>query len=437
MSPAQAPAQIEVCGGIASGKTTLSNVLRNCGFEPVLEQYFKNPFLPSFYSNPQQYAFETELTFLLQHYSQVKNLEHGATYSCDFSFLQDDAYASVNLAGQQRLSFADLLKQVRAELSSPKLLIYLKCSPKCEYERIIRRGREQEKGIKLDYLAALNAAVEEKVLSTKLNVLLIDSEAINFASSAAGQIEVCYLIREGQERTKHVAADGRVGLVIDRPCVEDCFGRLENIFDAQELAVAQHNGERIEGRIGAQDIEAVVPRILDDAIVVDLEMLLVGRLQVTTVGAVADEGFVAATQSATQMAQHRLAHLGVALGLGEVAADNIAATAEANLLGLQFGVAPSAARDDERHARSWIVQHDLLHLLGRALTHTQDIFEAALFEAGDGLRTDHAAIGHHADPADSEALAQAVDHRDERGDVGSVAVRRATSPSILVARLGP
>ena len=33
---------------------------------------------------------------------------------------------------------------------------------------------------------------------------------------------------------------------------------------------------------------------------------------------------------------------------------------------------PSAARDDERHARSWIVQHDLLHLLGRALTHTQD-----------------------------------------------------------------
>ena len=121
------------------------------------------------------------------------------------------------------------------------------------------------------------------------------------------------------------------------------------------------------------------------------------------------------------MAQHRLAHLGVALGLGEVAADNVAATADANLLGLQFGVAPSAARDDKRHARGWIVQHNLLHLLGRALTHTQDIFEAALFEAGDGLRTDHAAIGHHADPADSEALTQPVDHRDERGDVGGVA----------------
>src|ERR1019366_9201213 len=97
------------------------------------------------------------------------------------------------------------------------------------------------------------------------------------------------------------------------------------------------------------------------------------------------------------------------------------ATADANLLGLQFGIAPSAARDDARHARGWIVQHNLFPLLGRALALTQDILEAALFEAGDGLRTDPAAIGHHADPADSEALAQAVDHRDERGDVGYVA----------------
>jgi hypothetical protein len=47
------------------------------------------------------------------------------------------------------------------------------------------------------------------------------------------------------------------------------------------------------------------------------------------------------------MAQHRVAHLGVALGLCEVAADDVAATADANLLGLQLGVAPSAAWDDQ------------------------------------------------------------------------------------------
>jgi ketosteroid isomerase-like protein len=40
----------------------------------------------------------------------------------------------------------------------------------------------------------------------------------------------------------------------------------------------------MECRIGAQDIEAIVTRILDDAIVVDLKMLLVGRLQITTIG---------------------------------------------------------------------------------------------------------------------------------------------------------
>jgi hypothetical protein len=71
---------------------------------------------------------------------------------------------------------------------------------------------------------------------------------------------------QGQERTEHMAADGRVGLVIDRPRVEDGFHGLKNIFHAQELAVAQHDGERIEGRVGAQDIEAIIMRILDDAI---------------------------------------------------------------------------------------------------------------------------------------------------------------------------
>lgn len=201
MSPAQAPARIEICGGIASGKTTLSNVLRNRGFEPVLEEYLRNPFLSAFYSNPQQYAFETELTFLLQHYSQVKNLQAGATYCCDFSFVQDDAYAAVNLVGRQQSTFGGVLEQVRTELAQPILLVYLKCSPECEYDRIIRRGREQENRVKLEYLSALNFAIEEKMRRMQdLNTITIDSESLDFASVPEIQGQVCRLILSRTER---------------------------------------------------------------------------------------------------------------------------------------------------------------------------------------------------------------------------------------------
>ena len=93
-----------------------------------------------------------------------------------------------------------------------------------------------------------------------------------------------------------------------------------------------------------------------------------------------------------------------------------------------------AAWDDERHARLGIVEDDLVHLLGGALAHTQDVFEAALLEVGDGLGTDHAAVGHDADPADSKALAQPVDHRNERDHVGGVARPhlRAHRPAVLI-----
>ncbi len=164
-------------------------------------------------------------------------------------------------------------------------------------------------------------------------------------------------------------------------------------------------------------------------------MLVVRGLEVTPIGAVADERLVAAAQALAQAAQHSRAHLGITLGFGEVAADHVAAVSDPHVLGLQLGVAALAAWDDERHARLGIVEHDLVHLLGIMLAHTQDVFELALLEARDGRIADHAAVGHDADPADGEALTQAVDHRKERGDVGGGVARphlRAHRPAVLI-----
>src|SRR5688572_12438580 len=78
--------RIEVSGGIAAGKTTLAKLMRDYGFNAVLENYRANPFIRSFYSNPTGYAFETEITFLLQHYSQIKTSSAGQQILiCDYS----------------------------------------------------------------------------------------------------------------------------------------------------------------------------------------------------------------------------------------------------------------------------------------------------------------------------------------------------------------
>lgn len=176
--------RIEICGGVASGKTTLATLLRTSGISGIFENFHQNPFWKLFYENPSEYAFETEVTFLLQHYSQVKVESFGqGRFACDFSFLQDEAYADVNLAGGRLQAFQRVYEEVIKELAAPALLVHLECSAEEELRRIRRRARAEEGGVQMTYLDALNRTIKRMVANTKgtTAVLRIDSEANDFA----------------------------------------------------------------------------------------------------------------------------------------------------------------------------------------------------------------------------------------------------------------
>ena len=51
--------RIEICGGIASGKTTFAVLLNSLGYDPVYENFQSNPFWEAFYTVPEKYNFET------------------------------------------------------------------------------------------------------------------------------------------------------------------------------------------------------------------------------------------------------------------------------------------------------------------------------------------------------------------------------------------
>ena len=61
---------VEVCGGIASGKTTFASLMTRIDLIPIFEDFKKNPFWEAFYCNPGKYIFETEISFILLHYHQ-------------------------------------------------------------------------------------------------------------------------------------------------------------------------------------------------------------------------------------------------------------------------------------------------------------------------------------------------------------------------------
>ena len=75
------------------------------------------------------------------------------------------------------------------------------------------------------------------------------------------------------------------------------------------------------------------------------------------------------------------------------------------------------ARNGQRYHRPAIGQHDLAYFGRAALAGAEDVIDAAGLEFGDRLGTDHAAIGDHADVADTKAIAQPGDARQQGFDV--------------------
>lgn len=193
--------RIEICGGIAAGKTTLTRVLNErAGYAPIFEDFKRNPFWEAFYADPGSHAFETEITFLLMHFHQLKASlvsSQGAVSVSDFSITLDVAYADLGLFNGSRMAFDAVAAEVQRQLGEPDLLIHLRCDPTIELERIRARGREQEASISLEFLAALDTAVVERVndMRRKTTILVVDSSKSNFADFAVEAAWVTNLIQ--------------------------------------------------------------------------------------------------------------------------------------------------------------------------------------------------------------------------------------------------
>lgn len=201
---------IEICGGIAYGKTTLAHLLRDTSLTTVLENFEENPFYSAFYQDPNAVAFETEVTFSLQHYHQIKRaLISGDSFCTDFSPYLDLAYSRVNLRGEQLGAYLRVYDVIRKEVGHPSVLIHLHCDPEIALSRIRRRGRSAELGITLEYLVALDDAIEAIMnASTDVTcILTLDSQLLDFVSNDHDRERALAIVRAG---IQHVCEHAKV-----------------------------------------------------------------------------------------------------------------------------------------------------------------------------------------------------------------------------------
>lgn len=184
--------RIEICGGIAAGKTTLAHLIAGSGLLGIFEDFQAVPFWKAFYAAPGSHAFETEVSFLLQHYHQIKiNSAKNGPVVCDFSLLMDEAYAVMGLQGTKLEAFMGVYREVRLELGQPDLLIQLKCNEDEELERIRLRGRSTEEKIDPGFLRNLSSTLDQLVLEQSLcPVLRIESDREDFSPAGSAREDV-------------------------------------------------------------------------------------------------------------------------------------------------------------------------------------------------------------------------------------------------------
>lgn len=173
--------RIEICGGIASGKTTLTRQVQQLGVAGVFEDFSSIAFLSDFYETPEIYTYETEIAFLLQHLYQIKkNSLKNKCIICDYSIEQDYAYAMNNLQINEMESFKQIYRIARSKMVDTSLIICLQCSPEVLKRRITKRNRKNEHNISIEYLALTYAQIEKRIKQITTPVIYFDTEKINF-----------------------------------------------------------------------------------------------------------------------------------------------------------------------------------------------------------------------------------------------------------------
>jgi deoxyadenosine/deoxycytidine kinase len=181
---------IAVEGVIGAGKTTLAEMLaKTLGTSLLLEEFEQNPFLEEFYNDPERFAFQTQIFFLLSRFKQQQELQQPDLFRqrivTDYIFEKDRVFATLNLSDKEIKLYDGIARLMEKQIVRPDLVIYLQSSTAHLMENIQKRGRAYEKNMRSEYIAALNELYNQFFFHyTRAPLLIIRTDQLDFQHDA-------------------------------------------------------------------------------------------------------------------------------------------------------------------------------------------------------------------------------------------------------------
>jgi deoxyadenosine/deoxycytidine kinase len=190
---------IAIAGNIGAGKTSLADFLcKRYNLKPFFEPNDTNPYLNDFYTNMRRYAFHSQIFFLSHKFRLHRELErYPGTVIQDRTIYEDAEIFARNLFLSRKMgkrdysTYRELYETIRADLTPPDVMIFLRCSVKTMRARIRQRGRAMEQQIPTRYLRRLDGLYADWVRSYDLSPLIeIDSDRMDYLTDLVHQIDI-------------------------------------------------------------------------------------------------------------------------------------------------------------------------------------------------------------------------------------------------------
>lgn len=201
---------VAVEGVIGVGKTTLAKRLsRSLGGTLVLEVVEENPFLARFYDDPDAWAFQTQIFFLLSRYRQQLQIPQRELFAqsvvSDYIFAKDQIFATINLGEEELALYRSIVPLLEARVTRPDLVIYLQATTEVLLDRIRRRGRSFEREISREYLETLSEAYNHFFFHYEdTPLLIVNTNEMDLVGSEGDYDRLLEMIREHASGTRYV-----------------------------------------------------------------------------------------------------------------------------------------------------------------------------------------------------------------------------------------
>ena len=199
---------VAIEGPIGVGKTSLAKLLaEKLGARTVFEDFEDNPFLSDFYEDPERFAFQTQLNFLIQRYQQQQELRQVDIFHnlliTDYMFIKDRLFASLNLNEKEMNLYDTIANLLEKNVINPDLVIYLQADTDTLMKNISKRNRSFEVNISYKYIDGLNEVYNEYFFRYQdTPLIIINTNNIDFVNNFNDLEEVIQCIREPISGTK-------------------------------------------------------------------------------------------------------------------------------------------------------------------------------------------------------------------------------------------